>query len=47
MDYAIIVFILGLMVTLLVAKGVMMANDDAVKGRNSGEAGRPRKMSGD
>jgi hypothetical protein len=47
MDYAIVVFVLGLMVTLLVAKGVMMANDDAVKERNSGEAGRTRKMPDD
>jgi hypothetical protein len=47
MDYAIVVFVLGLMVTLVVAKGVMMANEDAVKDRNAREAGKMRKLPSD
>jgi len=40
MDYAIAIFFLGLMVTLIVAKGIMMANDYATEDRQASESER-------
>jgi hypothetical protein len=38
MEYIIVIFFLGLMVTLLVAKGLMMANDYAASEREENSA---------
>jgi hypothetical protein len=38
MDYAIAIFFLGLMVTIVVAKGMLMANDYANSERDSQDA---------
>lgn len=45
MDYAIAIFFLGVMVTLVVAKGIMMANDYAAEEREAGKVGEaPEKL---
>ncbi len=46
MEYVIVIFFLGLMVTLVVAKGLMMANDYAASEREA-NATAPRKESSD
>lgn len=38
MDYVIVIFFLGLMVTLVVAKGILMANEYATSERESRDA---------
>jgi len=40
MDYAIAIFFLGLMVTLIVVKGIVMANDYAAEDRQASGAGK-------
>jgi hypothetical protein len=37
MEYAIVVFFLGVMVTFIVAKGVMLARDEAARYQDTGE----------
>lgn len=46
MDYVIAIFFLGLMVTLVVAKGIMMANDYATSERQSRDAANQTDKSG-
>ena len=38
MEYVIVIFFLGLMVTLVIAKGLLMANDFAISERGSRSA---------
>ncbi len=42
MEYVIVIFFLGLMVTLVIAKGLLMANDFATSERESPSASREK-----